>query len=266
MNILKHEIKSGLKPFLLWTLGLFVLVFAGVTKSTGFSSGSSEGVAAIIDVFPRVVQAVFGMIGTDISTFGGFYAVLAQYSAILTAVYAVQLGNGAVSRESTYKTYEFLFTKPRSRSFILAHKLLAGAIYLTAFCLLNFLFTFFAAASLELAEDMTAYFAVFALSAWLIGMVFLALGTAASTAFDSPERGAKAGNYSIIVAFVTGVVFDMFERAAVLRFIAPFKYFLPAEMLDKNINPIFAVLCALIFAIFMMASFRSFEKRDLKEG
>lgn len=123
MNILKRELKAGFKPFLFWTIGLFVLVFVGLTKSTGLSSGG-EGIMDLVNAFPKVVLAIMGMVGIELDTFGGFYSVLAQFALILTSVYAVWLGNSAVGKESVDKTYEFIFTKPRSRSFILNRKLI----------------------------------------------------------------------------------------------------------------------------------------------
>ena len=96
MNILRREWKAGWKAFLFWTLGLFGLMFTGVVKSTGLTSVEGANAAALIAVFPRIVQAVLGMVGMDMSTFPGFYAVLSRYSAVLTAVYAVHLGSSAV--------------------------------------------------------------------------------------------------------------------------------------------------------------------------
>ena len=40
MNLFRKELKSGFKPFLFWSLGLFVFVFAGIVKS---SAAMSDG-------------------------------------------------------------------------------------------------------------------------------------------------------------------------------------------------------------------------------
>jgi hypothetical protein len=99
MNILKRELRDGLKPFIFWTIGLFVLVFAGMTKYMGIeTSGSSLN--ELIDKFPRVVLAFMGMVGVDINTFGGYYAILVYYALICAVIYAIHLGSNAVSRET----------------------------------------------------------------------------------------------------------------------------------------------------------------------
>ena len=263
MNIVKRELKAGLKPFLFWTLGLFVLIFAGIMKSTGFAA-EGGGMVSILDAFPRFVLAMMGMAGVDVGTFGGFYAVLAQYTMILTAVFAVHLGNSAVSREAVDKTYEFVFTKPRTRSFILARKLMAGGTYLTVFCILNFLLSVIAAKQMNLGADMGTRFLLFAAAAWLVGLVFFALGAVFAAVCENSERGAKAGNTAVLAAYAMGVVYDMLENGGVVRVFSPLKYFVAGELLDGRLNPLFIALCVLITAIALWVAFRAFEKRDLK--
>ena len=103
MNLFRKELKSGLKPFLFWTLGLFVFIFAGIVKSSA-AIADGQFMTELINKFPRIVIAAMGMANVDIAQFGGFYAVLMQYVFVLAAVYAAHLGSGAVSRESVDKT------------------------------------------------------------------------------------------------------------------------------------------------------------------
>jgi len=262
MNILKHELKAGLKSFLFWTLGLFVLVFSGVVKYTGVEAGG-ESAKKLIDSFPRIVRAVLGIVGLDIGSFGGYYAILAYYVIIVTAVYAVSLGGSAVSREAVDKTYEFVFTKPRSRSFILGYKLLAGFLFLTAFCLLDFIFSVLAVPALKLNEDMRLSMFLFALSAFLCGLVFFTASALFAASFSRAERGARLGNLVVLAAFALGVVYDMLENGSFLRIFTPFKYFSSAELLKGRFDPVYTALCLVISGIALYFAFRYFEKRDL---
>lgn len=70
----------------------------------------------------------------------GYMGILFYYILICTVIYAVHLGTAAVSRESVDKTYEFVFTKPLSRTRILGWKLSAAFFYLLAFCIFNGVF------------------------------------------------------------------------------------------------------------------------------
>lgn len=262
MNLFRKELKTGLKPFLFWTFGLFVLIFAGIVKS-GAAMADGAFMTELIGKFPRIVIAVMGMANIDISNFGGFYAVLMQYIFVLTAVYGTHLGNNAVSRESVDKTYEFLFTKPRSRSFILARKLLAAMVYLTVFAALNLLFSVLATKQLGVEGDYTGLFLRFCVAMWLEGVVFFALAAVFSASISSAERGARAGNLAVLGTYALAVVHDLLEKPGVLRFFTPFRYFLNQELVAGGFPLLYAVLSVALAAAFLALAFARFERRDL---
>lgn len=262
MILIRKEIKSGLKPFLFWTLGLFAFIFAGIVKSSA-AMADGQFMTELIHKFPRIVMAAMGMANVDISQFGGFYAVLMQYVSLLMAVYAAHLGNGAVSRERVDKTYEFLFTKPRSRSFILARKLLVGLLFLSLYACLNFVFSLLAVQQLGLSGDYSALFVRFSLALWLTGLVFFALAALFAAGFRAAEHGARAGNLAVLGAYVLAVVYDLVERPGLLRIVTPFRYFLNAELIETTVNPLYALLCLLLFGVFLLFAFIRFERRDL---
>ena len=262
MNLFRKELKTGLKPFLFWTLGLFALIFAGIVKS---SAAMADGafMTGLISKFPRIVIAVMGMANLDIAQFDGYYALLIQYVMILTAVYAVHLGNNAVSRESVDKTYEFLFTKPRARSFILAWKLLAALVFLTAYAVLNVLFSTLAVRQLGLSGDYAALFVRFSAALWLVGLVFLALAAMFSAGIRSAERGARAGNLAVLGAYALAVVYDLLETPGLLRVLTPFRYFPNHELMAGGFPLEFAALSVALAAVFLTLAFVRFERRDL---
>lgn len=262
MNLIRKEIKAGLKPFLFWVLGLFMFIFAGIVKSSA-AMADGQFMTELINKFPRIVVAVMGMANVDISQFGGFYAVLMQYVFVLTAVFAAHLGSGAVSRESVDKTYEFLFTKPRSRSFILARKLLTGLVFLTAYAALNLLFSTMAVKQLALTGDYTPLFARFSLVLWFVGLVFFSLAAAFAASIRAAERGARAGNLAVLGAYVLAVVYDLLEKPGVLRLFTPFRYFLNTEVIEGTLQPLYLVLCLVLSAVFFAIAFYRFERRDL---
>lgn len=262
MNLFRKEIKSGLKPFLFWTFGLFIFIFAGIVKSSA-AMADGQFMTELISKFPRIVVALMGMANVDISQFGGFYAVLMQYVFVLTAVYAAHLGSRAVSRESVDKTYEFLFTKPRTRSFILAWKLLAALVFLTAYACLNLVFSILAVKQLGLAGDYTALFARFSISLWFVGLVFFTLAAMFAAIFRVAEHGARAGNLAVVGTYAIAVVYDLLEKPGVLRLVTPFRYFLNTELVAGTVALFYLLLCVALCAVFLLVAFRRFERRDL---
>ena len=262
MNLFRKELKSGLKPFLFWTLGLMVFILAGIVKSSA-AMADGQFMTELINKFPRIVVAAMGMANADISQFAGFYAVLMQYVFLLAAVYATHLGSSAVSRESVDKTYEFLFTKPRTRSFILSRKLLAALVFMTLYACLNVVFSALAVRQLSLAMDYTPLFLRFTIAMWSIELVFFSLAAMFAASMRVSERGARAGNLAVLLTYALAVAYDLLEKPGLLRLVTPFRYFLNTDVLNSELQSFYLVLCFVLSIVFLSVTFVRFEKRDL---
>ncbi len=263
MNVFVKDMRFGLKPFLLWALALFVFVFAGSIKFTGMEAGGAGAMSALFDSFPRIVLAVMGFSGADITTFSGFYGLLEVYVTIIVAVFAVHAGGTAVSRERVDKTYEFLFTKPRSRSSILAAKMSAGFVFLAMLCLLNLGFSQAGYMTLGLSENLLVTFLYFTVAQFLIGLVFFSLGALLGAAAPVPEIGARIGNLSVLVFYMLGVVYSSFDNVGFLRVVTPFKYFDQTALANHELELPFVFLSLGISAVALAAAFWNFKRRDL---
>ncbi len=263
MNILRRELRAGLKPFLLWTLGIFVLVFAGMTKYTGFAETTGDAsVSEMFDAFPRVVLAVFGMVGIDITTLGGYYAIVIYFAMVCGAIYAVSLGTHAVGREQMDKTYEFLFVKPRSRAYILGMKLVAALIYLVAFSLVNYVFSIAAIATLGFDSDISKAVILFTIGLFLVCLLFLSIAAFVAAVTKNIDHGGLYGNLIYLGAFILSVIYDMLENGGLLKLLAPFKYFAPDEVLAGTLDPAYTAICLCAAAAFCIGAFSFFQKKD----
>ncbi len=265
MNILKRELKAGLKPFLFWTIGLFVLVFAGMTKFTGLDAGGTS-VGELIASFPRIVQAVLGIVGINIETLGGYYAILMYFAMICIAIYSISLGANALNREAVDKTYEFVFTKPRSRNTILSMKLLAGFIYLFVFSLLSYIFSTAAVSTLNLKETIDAEMLLFSVALFLVGLLFFCLSALIAANSKRAEKGFLYGNLCFVFAFVIGITYDMLENGGLLRVFSPLKYFSPAELLNSQFNISYLILTLVLCSLCALGAFYKFNKKDLQSA
>lgn len=262
MNILKRELKVKFKPFLIWCFVLFILSFAGMTK---FSSIDTSGVnlGPLLAHFPRAILALMGIAGLDLYSLGGYFAVISYYASICASIYALSLGFGAVSGEAADKTYEFLFTKPRSRGYILSRKLGAGFILLTLFNILNYIFSLGAMATLNIQNDINTQVLLFCVSVYLVSLVFFSLSAFFAALASEIEKGAQYANRAFLIAFIAGIICDMLDEPGVLRLIAPLKYFAPDKLLAGGFSPFYAVLSAAIIVFSLAAAFRLFKRKDL---
>ena len=261
MNLLKRELRVHWKAFFFWSLGMFVLCFAGIVKFESYTSSGS--MMDLVNSFPRIVLAVMGAVGVDMGTLSGYTALLFYYVLVCACIYAVHLGSSAVSRESVDRTYEFLFTKPRSRSRLLAIKLMAAYLYYAAFCVVCALFSLLAVKALGTSERVTGEVWLCALGEFLTGSFFLSLAACFSAFAARPEKGAARGNLAFLTAFVLGVVYNVLEKPGLLRLVSPLSYFPSAELSAAKFSLPYAALALALSGVFLALAFRRFNKKDL---
>ena len=98
MNLFRKELKSGLKPFLFWTLGLFIFIFVFVMSLVLWNSGLMNGIRRYGEIGVRlaigenkhhiygsllVESIVTGIIATIIGTICGLIiSYILQYNGI----------------------------------------------------------------------------------------------------------------------------------------------------------------------------------------
>lgn len=275
VRIAVRELKTNAKALLIWTVVIVSFNVAGVMKFEGIAAGDPDSVRKLTEAFPKVALAVMGISGLDMSTFAGYYAVLEFYTGIMAAVYAVALARGAVLREMTDGTYEFLFVRPVRRTTILTAKLSAALADAAAFVMVNAVSSLLCLRMLEggtsshgLDAGPDRALVVWRFSLWLfvLMLVFAAVGACACAVCASPGRGAAIGNAAVLVAYCAGVAYDMFsdhDAAVVARVLSPFRYATPDDVMAGIVPAFFAVLAVVIVVACFAVTYRSFMRRDL---
>ncbi len=263
MNIYKHELKIGLKPFIFWILGLAFLIILGMTKFLGFEGTSGKEMAIILDKIPKVIMIVFGMGDVDILTPGGYYSVLESYAVICTIIYAINLGSNSVARESIDETYEFIFTKPCSRTYILLNKILAAFTYLFIFCILNLVFSYISFIVYDIENTIVKEMILFAISNALVGLLFFTISIFLAAFARKIEKGIGNSYKIFLITYIASVLYDIFNWPEITKIFIPFKYFISTDLLAQNLNIIFVIISLALSSVALFLAFRVFEKRDL---
>jgi ABC-2 type transport system permease protein len=263
MNILKKELKIGLKPFIFWTIGLFFLVFAGVVKFTGIGGEGGASVKEVFDKFPKIILALFGMSGLDATSIDGYYGVLVFYVLICGMIYGISLGTNIINREVVDKTFEFIFTKPRNRSYIVNMKFVSATIYLTAFSLVNYIFSIVAIRTLDLEKNIDKEILLFSLAIFIISMLYCVIGIFIATIMKNHEKGNLYGNLFFFVTFILSIVYDVVGNGRVIRIFTPFKYFLPTDIVDGKFEILPLIASIVIIVALYIISLKIFEKKEL---
>lgn len=263
MNILRQEFRQGFKPFIFWVLGIAFLILGGMVKFLGLSGAESGSIVSMFQKIPKPVLAVFGMAEVNIETFGGFYAVLQYYALIAISSYAIHLGTGSVLRESIDKTYEFLFTRPRSKIHILSMKLLSGFIWLTLLCALNGIFSYLAPPLYHIENTLSDQMPLFFLAHYLTSLWFFSLSAMLSTLITEAEQAIQLSYTVLLVSFMISVIFDIDPKFEFLRRVTPFKYFRASELLNGQFNMGYASAILIMTILFMTIACLRFRQKDL---
>ncbi|MBB6713900.1 ABC transporter permease subunit [Clostridium gasigenes] len=262
MNILKKELKTGLKPFIFWSIGLFFLVFAGVVKFTGISGVEGASVKELFDKFPKIILALFGMAGLDATAIDGYYGILAFYALICGMIYGVSLGTNIINREVVDKTFEFIFTKPRKRSYIVNMKFISATIYLAAFSLLNYTFSIVAIRTLDLEKNIDKEILLFSLAIFIISMLYCVIGIFIATVIKNYEKGNLYGNLFFFVTFILSIIYDVVENGSIIRIFTPFKYLLPTDIVNGKFETLPLIACIVIIVALYIVSLKIFERKE----
>ncbi|PWG60641.1 hypothetical protein DF200_01865 [Bifidobacterium catulorum] len=271
LAVAARESRANVKPWLIWSVVIVLFNIAGVMKFEGVAAGDPDAVRKLTDAFPKVALAVMGISDLDMSTFAGYYAVLEFYAGIMAAVYAVALARNAVLRELTDGTYEFLFVRPVTRTAILTAKFAAALGDAVAFVAVNVVSSLLCLGLLgdvRGLDEGAAAIVIWRFSVWLFAvmLVFGAVSACAAAVCRRPDRGAAAGNASVIVAYCAGVAYDMLsdhDASVVFRLLSPFRYATPDEVIDGRAPAAFSVLAALIVLVGFATAYVAFSRRDL---
>ena len=258
MNVFKHELKSNLKSFLVWSLGLFFLVFFGLIEFSGFENDSAA-VGSIFSNFPRMFLALMGINDLDPTTTSGYYGILFNYILIITSLFSINLGSNAAAAELNGKTSEFLFSKPLSRLGILSQKTLSGLLFIFVLCILNYIFSISSFAAAGIINDIAYLLFLFCAALFFVSIFFFAFGFFCSSL--NVKKGSLIANLLFLCFYFLGFLYDMFEKNAVLRMLSPLKFFEVAS--DRKIEMLFVLYSIALAFVLLILSFWILGKKDM---
>ena len=131
MTILKHELRQGKLPFLIWTGSIGFLLAVCVFLFPEMKGEMDE----VSEMFASMgsFTAAFGMDRLNFGTLVGYYAIeCGNILGLGGAFYAALCAVGILSKEEKDRTAEFLLTHPVSRVRIITEKLLAVLLQIAA--------------------------------------------------------------------------------------------------------------------------------------
>jgi ABC-2 type transport system permease protein len=265
MNVFWREIKASRKSFILWTIGMLLMVVSGMSKYAGMSD-SGQSMNELMADLPQSMQAIMGTGVFDLSKASGYYGVLYLYILLIATLHAVLLGANIISKEERDKTSEFLYVKPLSRRKIILAKLAAA---FTSIILLNLLTFISSLLSVSLYSNgevgITGEVTLLMIGMLLLQILFMAIGSGISAVIETPKRATSIGTSILLFSFLLSIVIDLKEDLDFLSYLTPFKYFDAKTMMyGGGFDLVFVTLSIAIIIVFLSITFIFFQHRDLK--
>ena len=261
MTIVRHELRLGRVPFLIWTAAIgFMMVICIVMfpEMKGQMAGVSEVFASM-----GAFTAAFGMDRLSFGTFLGFYAVeCGNILGLGGAFYAALTAASLLSKEEKDRTAEFLLTHPVRRGRVVLEKLAALVILITAMNLI----LYGMAVGTTAAIGETIPWKEMSLMHLAYYLLQLELGGIAFGMSAVLRRGsAGVGIGMAVMMYFLNLLNNISDKAKWLRYITPFAYCEGADIVE-NVSldgTLLAVGMALMLAGWA-AAFLIYTKKDIR--
>lgn len=226
MNVFWRELKTYRKSTFIWIASLSATLIVFLLMYTAFSK-DVETSRSLLAQFPPAVRSAFDISMSNFFTIYGFFAYLFTFIGLVGAVQAMNLGVGALSREESGKTVDFLLSKPVSRTKIVTAKLVA---ILVLIFITNIVFSAVALIMAKLVSTTSFDNNIFLLltgELFLIQLFFVALGLLISVL-------TKRIKSSIAVVLPTVFTFFFVGTIGTILGLDEIKYFIPFKFFDSN--------------------------------
>lgn len=262
MNLFLRECKSNLKTFCLWSIGIIFLVLISAGKTTSMVGQENSGIDKVLEQLPKSIQTVFGVGTVDYSTAIGVFAIVFTYVALIAAFHAVTVGVSAFGKEERDRTFEFLYVKGRTRSFILSGKLASGLLQIILLNIIAFAGTI-GSVKVIFNDNITSDYLPMAIGMFFIQLIFFGIGLLSSFLCVRLKTASNISMAIVIVTFLMSIAADFSEKIDWLRYFTPFKYFDGKEMLNDGVTWGYAGICTAAAVICIVIAYSLHEKRDL---
>jgi len=250
---------------LFWWVGGIAAYVIFLDAFWPFIQDQQEEIGELIDRFPPALLAVFGVDAAgDLFSAAGYLnsRSFGWVVPMVFTIYAAALGARAIAGEEEDNTIDILLANPISRSRLVIEKFAAMAVVMTVLggALLASLLAGDALFGLGIPA---ARYLAGSFSAVLLGIVFggIALVVGATLGSRGPAFGAVAAGS------VAGFLLDSLARIVTelkpFQKVSPFYYYGSSELLVRGLNPVHALVLALIALLMLALAVLGFRKRDV---
>lgn len=260
MVIIRHELKTGRKNLMLWTLAIAFFLALCIFMFPAMETQMKD----ITDMFAGMgsFTAAFGLDRLNMGTLSGFYAVeCGNILSVGGAFFAALIAIGALSKEESGHTAEFLYTHPVSRTRIMAEKLASVIIRLVV---LNAVCMAVAVLSILITGNDIPWKEMFLLhTAYFFVQLEISLICFGISAFLK-RGGLGAGIGIAVVLYFMNILANISDSAKAIKYFTPFGFAEGADLIaDGKLEWGLVALGMCIGLAIGVAGFLHYDKKDI---
>ena len=260
MTVVKHELRQGKTPFLIWTASIGFLLATCIFLFPEMK-GQMDSVSDVFASMGSFTQA-FGMDRLNFGTLIGFYAVeCGNVLGLGGAFYAALCAAAMLSKEEKDKTAEFLLTHPVSRKRIITEKLIAVLIQITA---LNVIIYALAIGSIAaVGEDIPwKEISLMHLAYYLLQLELAGICFGISAFLRKGSAGAGLGIAAMM--YFLNLIANIADVADFLKYITPFGYCEGADIVSNgSLDMTLVSVGAVMGIIGVLLAYLHYTKKDI---
>jgi len=262
MNVVKREIKMNFKSLMFWALGAWTFLFmAGLEFSAYYGNNTIE---ELLSAMPPAILDSFEMGQLDLSTVTGYVGMMFSFLAVIVGFHAATVGAGLLSNEFTNKTSDFVLSLPISRKSWLANKIVGGVVICFLMLVLANVPLLQIVYSYDLEEGFFKFFMLNNIGAFIVQLVFFAIGVLASAMFKNPKKSGGFVLSLLGVMYFMQLVQPLHKNLEFLKYLTPFKFFVAEEIIvDGSLSVASIIISLVVVAVSIAGSFVYFDKRDI---
>jgi ABC-2 type transport system permease protein len=262
VNIFLRELRANLKSLLIWTGIVVVFNLVGFLKFSAYYNNPE--MLAILDSLPPAMLSAFSMSAFNLTTVTGFFGIMVTYFGLILAIAATMWGSGVISKEERDRTVEFSLTLPITRARLITAKTAAMVVDCIILLLITWGITLVSSQQYHPDSEFYRYVAIGMLSFLFLQMIFLALGIFLGCVLKKHKQSGSLAVWLLLGTYFLSILVGLNKDLDFLKYLTPFKYFDPAQLLhESRLEFPFVLLSAAIITALLAGAYASYNKRDL---
>lgn len=262
--MLKRELKSNLKSFIIWTLVCVILFFvAFIIYPSIIDTEKADMLNEMMQAFPPEMLKMFNMDISDINNvFGWFKTEGYMFLVLIVGFYSSILGGTILVKEESDKTIEFLYSKPISRNKIIASKIICSLIYIISMILLITLFNYI---GMSISGDFEfKSFILLSISPLFIALPLYSIILFISTFFNKTKKTTGISLGITFIFYFIQIISNMGENVEFFKYFTPFSLSDSRNIISNSTINIWCIIISILLTIlFLSFTYIGYNKKEL---